>query len=409
MDQIDLKRRPRILLADDSVTIRKVIELTFADEGIDVTSVADGDEAMRSFVEDQPDLLIADVNMPGISGYTLCEMIKLDETTRDIPVVLLTGSFEPFDAGEASRVGANYYFTKPFSSIREVVEKVSDLLDNRSFDVAMMHDTADIDDLYVESVYAKVDEPVEIESSTVSDDLEAEAANDFAELAFLDEIEQPKLDVEESDEPIAEFSAIEIESVEVSADPYADTLEQIVTDPFERIVDDEPIDAVAEPAEIEVVSVDADIGYLNRAADAADASIATVGSFQRIFDDAEFDDELIEEFRPNYIPEPDATVDTAPEIVEAPITSSSIDPFAATATMSPIPTQESESTLLKFEIEDSEPKKSESTYSPELVDAIVDRLMERLSDKAVREAAQEAVPRIAEKLIREALDTETNS
>ena len=402
MYESDLKKRPRILLADDSVTIRKVIELTFADEGIDVTSVADGDEAMRSFVDAQPDLLIADVNMPGISGYTLCEMIKLDEETRDIPVVLLTGSFEPFDAGEASRVGANYYFTKPFASVRDVVDKVVDLLDNRSFDVAMMHGTADIDDLYVESVYASVDEPVEIETATVSSELEDEAANDFAELAFLDEIEQPKLAAEASSEPIAGFASTEVESVVEHVDPYAETVDQISTDPFERIVDDEPSEVVAEPAIIETVSVDADLEYLNRAADAAETNSARAASFQRIFDDSEFDDELIEEFRPNA-----AAVDTTPVLVDKHSSMNAIDPFAATATDTPAQTEQAESTLIKFEIDETESTKQEAAYSPELVDAIVDRLMERLSDKAVREAAQEAVPRIAEKLIREALDDKT--
>ncbi len=55
----------KILLADDSPTIRKVVELTFVEQGIDVYSVGDGDSAMKKFVEIEPDLLIADVNMPG--------------------------------------------------------------------------------------------------------------------------------------------------------------------------------------------------------------------------------------------------------------------------------------------------------------------------------------------------------
>ncbi len=143
--------RPKILLADDSVTIRKVVELTFADEGIDVVSVADGDAAMIAFVADEPDLVIADVNMPGVGGYKICEIIKGEDETRHIPVILLTGSFEPFDPGEASRVGANFYFTKPFQSIRELVEKVTDLLDTNAFEPSSFPETEDIDDLYKSS------------------------------------------------------------------------------------------------------------------------------------------------------------------------------------------------------------------------------------------------------------------
>ena len=118
----------KLLLADDSVTIRKVVELTFAEEGIEVVSAADGDAAMQKFVETQPDIVLVDVEMPGQNGYKICEMIKQDEATRTIPVLLLVGSFEPFDQTEAERVGADGFLTKPFHSIRDLVAKVNELL-----------------------------------------------------------------------------------------------------------------------------------------------------------------------------------------------------------------------------------------------------------------------------------------
>jgi CheY-like chemotaxis protein len=118
----------KLLLADDSVTIQKVVNLTFADEGIEVISVGDGNSAMDKFLEISPDLVMADVNMPGLDGYRICELIKQNSQTKNVPVVLLVGSFEPFDEEEAKRVGANDYLTKPFQSIRQLVEKVSDLL-----------------------------------------------------------------------------------------------------------------------------------------------------------------------------------------------------------------------------------------------------------------------------------------
>lgn len=121
----------RILLADDSVTIQKVVNLTFADEGIQVVTVGDGDSAMQKFVESVPDLVMVDVNMPGVDGYRICEMIKQDDETKHIPVILLVGSFEPFDEEEARRVGADDFLTKPFQSIRQLVNKVSDLLSGK--------------------------------------------------------------------------------------------------------------------------------------------------------------------------------------------------------------------------------------------------------------------------------------
>lgn len=120
--------RRKLLLADDSVTIQKVVNLTFADEGVDVTAVGDGDSAMQSIVNDLPDIVLADVHMPGVTGYQICEMLKENEATRHIPVILLVGSFEPFDEAEAQRVGASAYLTKPFTSIRQLVAKVTELM-----------------------------------------------------------------------------------------------------------------------------------------------------------------------------------------------------------------------------------------------------------------------------------------
>jgi CheY-like chemotaxis protein/polyhydroxyalkanoate synthesis regulator phasin len=119
----------KLLLADDSVTIQKIVNLSFAEEGIEVITAADGNSAMEKFVEFAPDLVMVDVSMPGFDGYRICEMIKQDEETKQIPVILLVGSFEPFDEAEARRVGADDYLTKPFQSIRQLVSRVSDLLD----------------------------------------------------------------------------------------------------------------------------------------------------------------------------------------------------------------------------------------------------------------------------------------
>ena len=122
----------KLLLADDSVTIQKVVNLTFADEGIEVISVGDGDSAMQRIAESVPDVVLADVHMPGLNGYQICERLRHEPSTRDLPVVLLVGSFEPFDEEEAARVGANAYLTKPFQSIRQLVSQVSDLMDSRA-------------------------------------------------------------------------------------------------------------------------------------------------------------------------------------------------------------------------------------------------------------------------------------
>src|SRR5689334_6969360 len=117
----------RILLADDSITIQKVVNLTFADEGIEVVAVSNGDQAERRLSEVQPDLVLADIFMPGKNGYELCEAIKESGQFHHIPVVLLVGAFEPFDQAEARRVKADAHLTKPFES-RTLVDTVRRLI-----------------------------------------------------------------------------------------------------------------------------------------------------------------------------------------------------------------------------------------------------------------------------------------
>jgi CheY-like chemotaxis protein len=118
--------RRTILLADDSVTIRKIVEFTFSDTDIRVDAVASGQEALERFHAVRPDLVLADVVMPGPSGYELCRAIKRSD--RPVPVLLLAGTFEPFDAAEARACGSDGHVTKPFDS-RHLVARVQELLE----------------------------------------------------------------------------------------------------------------------------------------------------------------------------------------------------------------------------------------------------------------------------------------
>ena len=123
-----LSGRRKLLLADDSPTIQKVISLTFGDEGVEVVAVGDGESALRALADEPPpDVLLADVVMPGPDGYELCERVKRDRRLAHVPVVLLVGAFEPFNEAEARRVGADTVLTKPFQSIRDLVSKVGSL------------------------------------------------------------------------------------------------------------------------------------------------------------------------------------------------------------------------------------------------------------------------------------------
>ena len=86
-----------LLLADDSVTIQKVVGLSFANEDVSLLTVDNGDDAISQVRAARPDIVLADVVMPGKNGYEVCEAIKSDPAFRHIPVLLLTGTFEALD------------------------------------------------------------------------------------------------------------------------------------------------------------------------------------------------------------------------------------------------------------------------------------------------------------------------
>jgi CheY-like chemotaxis protein len=116
-----------LLLADDSVTIQKVVNISFASEDVTLVTVDNGDDAIERARETRPDLVLADVVMPGKSGYEVCEAIKADPDLAHIPVLLLTGTFEAFDEELAARAGAAGHVSKPFEA-QTLVARVNELL-----------------------------------------------------------------------------------------------------------------------------------------------------------------------------------------------------------------------------------------------------------------------------------------
>ena len=116
-----------LLLADDSVTIQKVVGISFASEDVTLITVDNGDDALLKAREVCPDLILADVVMPGLNGYEVCEAINADPSLQHIPVLLLTGTFEAFDEERASQCGAAGHIAKPFEA-QTLVDRVKELL-----------------------------------------------------------------------------------------------------------------------------------------------------------------------------------------------------------------------------------------------------------------------------------------
>ena len=106
--------RQTILLADDSPTIRRLVTQTFADADYRIVEVSNGDAAIRSFEEVRPNVVLADIYMPGKNGYQVCAYIRSHSELSKTPVVLLVGAFEAFDEDTARQAGATASITKPF-------------------------------------------------------------------------------------------------------------------------------------------------------------------------------------------------------------------------------------------------------------------------------------------------------
>ena len=447
MDIINISDRKKILLADDSATIRKVIELTFADEGIDVYSVADGDAAMKKFVEVEPDLVLADVNMPGMSGYQICEMIKQDESTCAIPVILLTGSFEPFDLAEASRVGCNSYFTKPFTSIRELVSRVKEYLELGAFDNPGP-ESVDIDDLYhksladgansvaetgSEALSVEIAEPVNLDEEHEIDEL----AKLHAQLVNFDPDEVRTIPESLAGDNAIEVGSTDVEEIEISdlTDLDADQKEDPEihkTVPQTSIHDTDPL-AMAEmgmpETEPEVRSEESVIQLVEQAETATD--LGDAGMDDEMIDAVQITPPAISESEPEDEPPSSVDVITKPGVIDpfetpaeefessqaAGFESPGSDESAAnTERVFPVG-----ATAVKFAIDDDphageaangdaseDPVDGSGVDGSEISDALIEKIAERvvakLSDAVVREVALDAVPKIAEKLIREALE-----
>jgi CheY-like chemotaxis protein len=126
-DQVVPTMPHKLLLADDSVTIQRVIELTFADEDVQVIAVGDGQKAIERIEAEHPDIVLADVGMPERDGYEVAAFVKGAAHLAHIPVLLLTGAFEPVDEQRAAAAGCDGVLAKPFEP-HMVITRVKELL-----------------------------------------------------------------------------------------------------------------------------------------------------------------------------------------------------------------------------------------------------------------------------------------
>jgi len=238
----------KLLLADDSITIQKVIQITFAHEDYELTITDNGDAAFAKAQEIRPDLVMADVYMPGKNGYELTTAMKQDPTLKNVPVLLLAGSFEPFDEDKAISCQASAWIEKPFES-QNLIDKVAELLSAASVDTAAVA-PAEAEPV-AEAAPAPVAEAVHEETPDAA--VEAPAA---AEPQVAAPMEDPFGDISFEEEPPVAEPEPETEAFapaddwsDVAAEPEIETPAAMVEEPPAGVAEDftfadaEPVDA----------------------------------------------------------------------------------------------------------------------------------------------------------------------
>ena len=355
----------KLLLADDSATIQKVIDLTFADEGVRVVAVGNGQEAIDQLLELQPDIVLADVFMPARNGYEVCEYVKTSEQLKHIPVVLLVGSFEPFDEAEARRVGADDILTKPFQSIRRLIDRVGALVSSPP--VEKESPTAEL---------PKVPEPEE-EQFMDTYELEVTTADTLP-------LEQALIEQEQKvEQPVAATESLpreETMTTETRNDSQGDS------------------DVLLDLGEFEPVQASADDDFV-----------------------LDLDDQPSEVAAPAYAAAAPMRTFVEPEVKEAVVAASAYEssyqahPSFADTQEVPFASAVQDVAVVEPEPVVAEPEPvaasvapsssiSAGQLTPEMIDVIARRVVEMMSDKVIREIAWEVVPDLAELLIKQQLE-----
>jgi twitching motility two-component system response regulator PilG len=110
-----LQLNVKVMVIDDSKTIRRSAETLLKKVGCDVVTATDGFEALAKITEHNPDIIFVDIMMPRLDGYQTCALIKNNQTFKSTPVIMLSSKDSIFDRARGRIVGSEEYLTKPFS------------------------------------------------------------------------------------------------------------------------------------------------------------------------------------------------------------------------------------------------------------------------------------------------------
>lgn len=385
----------RLLLADDSVTIQKVIGITFANEDYQLDIVDNGDSALEHARDQRPDLVLADVYMPGKNGYELCAAIKQDSELAAVPVILLTGTFEPFDEDKARQAGADTWISKPFES-QYLIDQVEELL-------------------------------ARVEAAPLAEPAAVPAASGTADESWGDVSDEDDDFLETADEELTEttadgdiWGAVSLDEEDLLLEEDLSASDAVVTPETPAAV--EPAPAVTAPAEaaedwgdVDDEIFDLEDGDIIDEADLLDAEDAVDEAPPAESDDADIvtpEVDLLEE-EPLDVEPPAAGGWSVPGVEMPELAPESEPEPEPTFAAEPEPVVASESsTAPDFEQSETTPADTaepavtrEVTLDEKQVAQIVERVatevVERLAESLLERVAWEVVPDLAESLIKD--------
>lgn len=143
----------KLILVEDDPALAELLEFRFENEGYDVRTTADGDEALLLAAEDVPDLIILDWMIEGTSGIEVCRRLRRDKATAHVPIIMLTARENEDDRIRGLETGADDYLTKPFSP-RELLARVAAVM--RRIRPALAGESIEVGDIHLDPVAHKV-------------------------------------------------------------------------------------------------------------------------------------------------------------------------------------------------------------------------------------------------------------
>ena len=399
---------PTILLADDSITIQKIVNLTFSGEGIEVVTVGNGEAAVKKIHEIRPALVLADIFMPGKNGYEVCDYIKNDPSLSATPVILLVGAFEPFDSNEAARVKADGHLTKPFE-IKVLISAVNSL-------ISAAGEPKDAPEPAVEV-------PVPEDSDSAGDEPAVSRFSPLPEMPTTSrevDIELPvELPSSEAEAASAEVAApialgIDAQDAELLAPTASELVEEVVsvTEPEVNV------QAALHPPEPEISTPslmieDSDpLGLL-------DGGPGTGGEREIALDARSMVVDIWEPRTPVEAIAPAASEEPAVAVAEMETEMATAEPLVQEVEVAPAPIFQSPVQEPLFELPVSQIVKTSEIEAPvaqlaseptvvseELIERIANRVVEKLSREVIERIAWEVVPDLAELMIKEHVEAQ---